>query len=309
MQFYKNDPTQIPASDPLFQLGIPYLQALEKMKVGTTGAFYYTPRNTWFGFNPVAQNIGSTFSTENQGSTLAGLEALNYIISSNSASPFASSLPQIQRYITDIKKYLVRAWDKENLYFRQGGTYDPTTGGITWGQDGVPHFAVDCQTWVSTVLGTKFIDSQFGPRTAYKLWQTVKLRANWTCPGGGLCGVGYTDNSIAGQVFSGEWTYGAINWLRVMVADSGYDSNDISNLQNDIEAMEFGLMTYLYDSAPIDNSTSSYDSVKYSERRYWIPFGWYANPLPATSSTAWAVAVLKHFNPFNVDGGKYTRSY
>ena len=306
---YKNDPTQIPDSDPLFALGIPFLSALQKMKVGTIGAFYYTPYNTWFGFNAVAQNIGSTFSTENQGSLLAGLEAMHFILNKNPASQYVSFLPQIARYITDLKKYLVMAFDKTKGYFRQGGTYNAKTNTITWGQNNQPAFAVDCQTWVSSVLGTKFIDQNFGPRTAFKLWQTVKARANWTCPSGGLCGVGYTDNTISGQVFSGEWTYGAINWLKVMVADSGYDSSNIASLQADIGAMYFGLETYLYDAAPIDNSTDSYNSVKYADRRYWIPFGWYANPIPAASSTAWAVAVASNYNPFNVDKGKYTKSY
>lgn len=309
MIHYNNDPTQVPASDPLFKLGIPFLSALEKMKVGNTGAFYYTPKNTFFGFSKVAGEIGNTFSIENQGSLLAGLEALNYIITQNPSSPYASYTAQIQGYISGIKKFLLSAYDTENQYFRQGGTYDATTGQITWGQNNEPLFAVDCQTWVSSVLGTKLIDSTFGPRTAFKLWQTVKARANWTCPGGGLCGIGYTDNDISGQVFSGEWSIGAQNWLQIMVADSGYDSHDIASIQSDYEAIWFGLESYLYDSTPINNSTESYNSLYYAERRYYIPFGWYANPLPATSSTAWAAVLASGYNPFNVDGGKYTKSY
>lgn len=36
----------------------------------------------------------------------------------------------------------------------------------------------------------------------------------------------------------------------------------------------------------------------YASRRYLIPFGWYANPLPSTSSAAWMVMVETGFNPF-----------
>ena len=304
-----NDPTKIPDSDPCFTLGIPFLQALEAMKIGTTGAIYYTPRNTWFGFGKTAQNIGSTFSVENQASLLAGLEALNWTISMASSQTYKSYLPQIAGFINGLKTILLRAYDKTHNYFRQGGTYDPKTGGITWGQNNEPLFAVDCQTWVSAVLGTQLIDGTFGAGTAYNLWQTVKLHANYSCPDGSLCGVGYTDNTISGQVLSGEWTYGAMNWINVMIADSGYDAAEIADLQNDLMNLEFGLETYVWVSTPVSNSTESYNSVKYADRRYWIPFGWYANPLPATSSTAWATLYLAGFNPFNVDKGKYTRSY
>jgi len=282
---------------------------LEAMKVGTTGAFYFTPRNTWFGFSASSQNIGSTFSIENQASLLGGLEAFNWIIEQATSQTYKSYLPQIQSYISGLKKILLRAYDRNNGFFRQGGTYDPTTGVITWGQNNEPIFAVDCQTWVSSVLGTALIDSTFGPLTAYNLWQTVKMRANWSCPDGSLCGVGYTDNTISGQVLSGEWTYGAINWLNVMQADGNYNATINSNLQNDVQNLQYGLFSYVWVSTPINNSTNNYNSVKYADRRYWIPFGWYANPLPATSSTAWATLYLAGFNPFNVNKGNFSRSY
>jgi hypothetical protein len=305
----------IPATHPVFVLGIPYLQALEMMLIGDTGAIYYAPRNTWFGFNKVAQNIGSTFSIENQASTLAGLEALYYIIDNGSSdvqSQFGSYKPQILSLIQGLRKVIASAWTNTGIngsYFRQGGTYNVADTTITWGQNNQPAFAVDCQTWVSSVLGTAFVDGHFGVGAAYDLWQTVKSRAGWTCPGGTFCGVGYTDASLEGQVFSGEWTFGAINWLQVMIADSGYNTTLTQSLQSDIDAMYFGLETYLYTSTSIDNSTNQYPSVMYANRRYWIPFGWYANPLPAMASTGWAALVGSGYNPFNVDHGKYSRSY
>jgi len=46
-------------------------------------------------------------------------------------------------------------------------------------------------------------------------------------------------------------------------------------------------------------------AVKYSNKRYFIPFGWFANPVPSTASTAWAVFADTNFNPFYL-GGNYT---
>jgi len=307
---HKWNAADISVTHPVFVLGVPFLQALQTMAVGSTGAIYYAPRNTWYGFNKEAQNIGSTFSIENQASTLAGLEALYYLIENGSGavqSQFASYKPQIMQLITGLRKILAASWSggsaADGAYFRQGGTYDPKTQTLTWEQEGQPLFAVDCQTWVASILGTRFVDSNFGPLAAYNLWQTVKARAGWTCPGGKFCGVGYTDATISGQVFSGEWTFGAINWLEVMIADGGYNSTIVQSLQADIASMYFGLESYLY------TATNQYTSVMYANQRYFIPFGWYANPLPAMSSTGWAVMVGSGYNPFNVDHGKYTRSY
>ena len=299
------DANAVPDTDPMFVLGIPFLKALATMKVGDTGAFYYTPWNTWFGFSHLSETVGSTYSIENQASTLAGLRSLYYVINAKKTTQYKSYLPTIKTYAQGVQKSILNAWNHSAGYFRQGGHFNQTSGKQSWGQIGEPLFAVDCQTWVGSVLGTKVIDSNFGHGAAYNLWQTTKKAAGYSCPNGGLCGVGYTYNNISGEVFSGEWTYGAINWLRIMVNDSGYKSEWISNLQSDISAMEFGLETYLYTSTKINNSTDDMKSVKYANKRYWIPFGWYANSIPATASTAWAVTNGAKYNPFNVNHGAF----
>ena len=40
----------------------------------------------------------------------------------------------------------------------------------------------------------------------------------------------------------------------------------------------------------------------YASRRYLIPFGWYANPIPSTASTAWIVMVADDFDPLGYGG-------
>jgi len=45
-------------------------------------------------------------------------------------------------------------------------------------------------------------------------------------------------------------------------------------------------------------------AVKYANKRYYIPFGWWANPFPNIASTAWSLFLDANFNPFNL-GGDY----
>jgi hypothetical protein len=40
----------------------------------------------------------------------------------------------------------------------------------------------------------------------------------------------------------------------------------------------------------------------YSSRRYRIPFGWYANPIPSTAATAWVILVADEYDPFGYGG-------
>jgi hypothetical protein len=40
----------------------------------------------------------------------------------------------------------------------------------------------------------------------------------------------------------------------------------------------------------------------YASKRYQIPFGWYANPLPSTASTGWMIMVADDYDPFAYGG-------
>jgi len=44
-------------------------------------------------------------------------------------------------------------------------------------------------------------------------------------------------------------------------------------------------------------------SYLYANKRFFIPWGWYANPIGATSSTSWAVCNDWNYNPFMLGGG------
>ena len=40
----------------------------------------------------------------------------------------------------------------------------------------------------------------------------------------------------------------------------------------------------------------------YASKRYHIPFGWFANPVPSTTSTSWAIYLYYNYNPFSANG-------
>ena len=43
----------------------------------------------------------------------------------------------------------------------------------------------------------------------------------------------------------------------------------------------------------------------YANKRFRIPFGWWANPVPSLASTAWSVMADKNFNPFILGGSDF----
>jgi len=59
--------------------------------------------------------------------------------------------------------------------------------------------------------------------------------------------------------------------------------------------------------------TTSIDGIEvrgivYASKRYWIPFGWWANRLLSTASTSWTVLLESNYNPFFL-GGAYLVDY
>jgi len=50
-------------------------------------------------------------------------------------------------------------------------------------------------------------------------------------------------------------------------------------------------------------------SYLYANNRFFIPWGWYANPVGATSSTGWAVFNDFDYNPFVIGGGYNSTFY
>jgi hypothetical protein len=46
----------------------------------------------------------------------------------------------------------------------------------------------------------------------------------------------------------------------------------------------------------------TWEPYLYASRRYLVPFGWHANPLPSTCATAWMIMVADDYDPLGIDG-------
>ncbi len=145
---------------------------------------------------------------------------------------------------------------------------------------------------------------------------------------------GMIDPNDHSGILSGEWTAGAINGLRVLItqytqyqdlqARAGETPENlekiafyISDLQKDHDYMVRHIQSLKTDH--YENEVA-FDTVRppnyrslifipadklsylYASKRYLIPFGWYANPIPSMASTTWALMLDYHFNPFSARG-------
>lgn len=223
------------------------------------------------------------------------------------------------------------AWN--NGEFVQGGRADAPDSNIKW----IPNLqikAVDVNTWGIAALGPQLVESWFGFGATFHNWQMVK---HWGGYGVGkrLWGVGFSNldgNGIDHNgnyrqgILSTEWSAGAITMLRCMITyyqtfqpeakhyreAQGF----LKKLQLDEQSMLKAVEKMRVDSYATSNFPGQPQNFHtlfppghnlpyiYASKRYLIPFGWYANPIPSTCSTAWIVMVMDGYNPF-VYGGKY----
>lgn len=223
------------------------------------------------------------------------------------------------------------AWHDGEFY--QGGYANDPVRTVQWVPSLQPK-AVDVNTWGTAALGPQQIDAWFGFGAAYQNWQQVK---QWGGFGAGktLWGVGFSDQDGNGidlngnyrqGILSTEWTAGAINMVRTMIvyyrtipnASPHYRQAkhfletlglDEKSMLASIEKMRLDIYPTVGFSGQPQNFLQLFPAQQtkpylYASKRYLIPFGWYANPIPSTSSTAWIIMVKAGYNPF-VYGGKY----
>jgi hypothetical protein len=198
-------------------------------------------------------------------------------------------------------------------------------------------FAVDCQTWGMNVLGADWIDGIWGEGAAYAIWQKTKAYGGYfTSNSPVLRGVGFSDvNNTSNAVCTAEWTFGAILMCRTLARDYWEMGRpDLArSLALDAETMRAGVeelkvavsnITTVTTSAgsgsrftfdetwatwgsPAQTNVTTGTGYLYANKRYEIPFGWWANPLPSLASTAWAVMTDRDFDPF-ILGGRDTNT-
>jgi hypothetical protein len=214
--------------------------------------------------------------------------------------------------------------------FVQGGFANDPTLKRPWVPVLQPR-AVDVNTWGVAALGADRIDEWFGFGAASRIWSEVK---GWGAYGVGhtLWGVGYSDQDGNGTnpdgtykqgVLSAEWTAGAIVMVRNMIRHYGTgprSSVDVASaaqyeqrLREDESAMLDAIQSLRldrYQSTDFPGKPADYQnlivhaskSYLYASRRYRVPFGWYANPIPSTVSTAWIIMLADDFDPFGYGG-------
>lgn len=267
----------IPLDSPEVKLALSILPALKAMQ-SPLGAIYHAPEGT---FDKDPHEI----SNENNISVLAALRMLQQVARQNNDGLLTNELSgMIEKIENYFKEY---SFNKEEGVFYQGGKY--TNGEFAPSKD----FAVDCQTWGIAVLQSGWIDRQFGEGAAYKIWQQTKARAGYY-EDGTLRGVGFTDSH---DILSSDWSFGAILTAKILSAQYRASHPDWSEaLATDASQMRKGLETL---KMKLPNGEVSY---KYSNKRYYVIFGWWANPIPSLAGSTWAYLIDREFNPFILGG-------
>jgi len=263
------------------QLAVEILDVLKVMQTHI-GAVLYAPQNT-YGHN------ATEISTENNISLYAGLQLLKSVLT-KLGDP-SGKIPLINDLLSGIESYMKNyAFDSQTFVLQQGGTIDASGAFVA-----ATTFATDVNTWGMSVFGKAF-DQWYGHGSAYKIWQNTKSHTGVFKNGdqSTITGVGYTDTH---DITSVEWTLGAVNMAKILAQQ--YSTSDPSlsaDLLKDAGNMRDGMESL---KEAIDGSSVAY---KYSDVRYYIPFGWFANPIPALTSTAWIVFVDANYNPFYSSG-------
>lgn len=113
--------------------------------------------------------------------------------------------------------------------------------------------------------------------------------------------INVTNNRTLHDIFSGDGTYAAILMCRTL-ADA-YEKVGkrlhAEELRRDVESMEWAIRTNFSQGGLVNDDDGS---VMYSNRRFFVPWGWYANPVSSLSATAWSVMNEDQFNPFVLGG-------
>jgi hypothetical protein len=179
-------------------------------------------------------------------------------------------------------------------------------------------------------MGLKWLEGHIGAGGAYNLWQQVKLRAGHYV-NGTIAGVAFTqdlnltcvnvtkpkDNLTCTMypTWSGEWSYGAMTAAKVVAdayEESGGSAANIKTLREDAANMR-RLVNSPRKTVGLDevgglNNADVDGGILYANRRFFIPWGWYANAVSSLCATSWSVMEGLDFNPF-VLGGNSSNVY
>lgn len=294
---------------PPVQLAVSILPALLALQ-SDSGTLFHCPWGAKI--FPPDSDEGANVSNENNFSAYASIRILLDILTNYTKGSSDEMLVWALQSVTLLKKGLDKWFNAPSILspkgqlpngwqvIPQGGHYN-SSGYFPVAIDTTGGLAIDCQTWGMTVMGRERLDSTYGMGFAYKVWQTAKKYAGYY-KGQTLCGVGYTDlastngSSIpVNTIWSAEWTFGAINMAQVLsqsYQDAG-QAEMAQDLLNDAQSM-YNQVTLLWPQG-LRFPDGSY---VYANKRFFIPWGWFSNPVSALCSTAWSVLQAQNCDPF-----------
>jgi len=279
------------------------------------GALYHCPWGAKI-FPPDPEE-GNNVSNENCFSSYASLDTLYWVLTNYTQNTESAELKWALKHVTALRTGLQTWFDAPTILSALGqlpnqeqvvpqGGHINSSGYFPVAINTIGGLAIDCQTWGMTVMGQPRIDKNFGVGFAYKIWQIAKKYAGYY-KGPTLCGVGYTDlasknhSSIpVNTIWSAEWTFGAINMAQVLsqqYAAIGH-ATKAQDLLEDAQSM-YNQVVQLWPQG-LRFPDGSY---VYANKRFFIPWGWFSNPISALCSTAWSVLQARNFDPFHWQGG------
>jgi len=302
------------------QLALSILPAAEALQT-PLGSMYHCPLGTKM--YPPDDDEQTNVSNENNFSAWAAFKALFFILD-NYYTGSDETLDEAKQICDKLIKGLENWFGTYLLPAKIAGQDVVSQGGhVTFDgrykyQEGDQAFAVDCQTWGLLVLGAKFFDSHYKV-SAYQIWQNTKLLAGYYI-GNSLAGVGYTVPKMVNgtypkpSIWSGEWTWGAVFMTRKLSAE--YKKLGKLDWAASLLADSKSMVDFMTKEAEVNTDgvwsggglVQADGSYLYANKRFFIPWGWYANPIGATSSTAWAVLNDFEYDPFML-GGNFNTSF
>lgn len=297
------------------QLGITIIPALLALQ-DQTGTLFHCPWGSKI-FPPDPEE-GENVSNENNFSGYASIDALFQVLTNYTKNSGSMELKWAVESLTKLKTGLEKWFDSPAILSPKGqlpngvqvmpqGGHVNSSGYFPVPLDIKGGLAVDCQTWGMTVMGQPRIDKNHGFGTAYNIWQDVKYYAGYFI-NGTIAGVGYTDSLSKKNhsampkhdIWSAEWTFGAINMAQVLsqqYQDAG-DATKAASLLKDAQDMYNAVTEYWPKGLRFPDG-----SYVYANKRFFIPWGWFSNPISALCSTAWSVLQAQNFDPFHWAGG------
>jgi hypothetical protein len=298
------------------QLAISIMPACNAM-MSPLGSMYHCPLGTEM--FPPDPDEKTNVSNENNFSAYAAFMAMEFIFENfyKGSDPVLDAAHRdCQKLRKDLEGWFAKFLmpNNEELganVISQGGHV--SFEGVYYPQGGKQAFAVDCQTWGLLNLGVKFFDQHYGDGKAYQVWQDTKKLGGFF-RNGVLHGVGYTNHNTMNNgtgpfIWSGEWSWGAVFMLKrigyeyVKLGKTAWGNEMLNEAKVMVEEMQKPAKVD-DDGIWIGGGLVQVDgSYLYANDRFFIPWGWYSNPIGATSSTGWAVYDTFSYNPFILGGG------